>query len=343
MITLNLLIDPGASGLKVLASNGDLAPEYFLMGAELAKTSEQPSFSTVGDIDLDPTLCSWVTHEGIVYVLGEIARSMFNGRSPMAQVKANYLIPRVLAVVACCAHKFKDNRMALDIAFLLPPGECDDIKTNSEHRAELEEQLKAALKQFDSVAGVIHAKLTKFRFAPEGSGLSRHYLQSRPQAITKKTIVIVFGHRNIGTSYLSGGIYSQMQSRNTGFSNTIDRIASTLKTTPLKAMKSALTLVSEPKIQTILTDYWHSAEADLDEAIDPDTEEAIVGGGALVWVKPMLQKYLSDRLPLLEGRDKPGIFFNSNFTWPADCKLPVELRDRFVDAHLSYQYTFGKK
>ncbi len=343
MINLKLLVDPGASGLKVLAGNSDATPEYFLMGAELAKTSTQPSFSASGDVDIDPVICPWVTHEDKVYVLGEIAKSMFNGRSPMAQAKANYLIPRVLAVVACCAHKFKDNQIALDLVFLLPPGECADIKANSEHRAELEQQLKAALKQFDSVAGVIKSKLTKFRFAPEGSGLSRYYLKSRSQAITKKTVVIVLGHRNIGISCLDGGTYSQMQSRNTGFSSAIDRIAFTLKTTPLKAMKSASTLVSEPRIQNILTDYWHSAEADLNEVIDPDTEEAIVGGGALIWVKPMLQKYLSDRLPLLEGRDRPGIFFNSNFTWPTDCKLPVDLRDRFVDAHLSYQYAFINK
>jgi hypothetical protein len=341
MIYLKIVVDPGASGLKVLVSNGDATPEYFLMGAELAKISKPPSFSTSGD--LDPVKCPWITHEGKVYVLGEIARSMFNGRSPMAQSKANYLIPRVLAVVACCAHKFGDNRIAVDLAFSLPPGECTDLKEAPNYRAELEKQLTSALKEFDSIAGVIKAKLIKLRFLAEGSGLSRHYLRSRPQAMDKKAVVIMLGHRNIGIFRLCGGAHSQMQSRNTGFSNAIDDIAIALNITPLKAMQSASTLVDEPRIQDILTDYWYSAEADLIEAIDPDTEEAIVGGGALLWVKPMLQQYLSERLPLLEGRDKPGIFFNSNFTWPTDCKLPLELRDRFVDAHLSYQYTFNKQ
>lgn len=337
MANIFLSIDTGGSLLKATGSKGKAPPICIAIEPEVIPLVKPPTFHLMDSNSFDPTRSAWVSVHDALYAIGALAREEYRATIPLVKPKIDYLIPRVLATAATYAHYFKTRSFDLHLCCLLPPSEYKSLDLGA-----LETQLSAALSNFNSGVGQIQAALKSLKVLPEGLGLLNHYRSSRGD-VPAKVLVVLFGHRNLSLFEMNGGACRNFSSSDRGFASILPKLSDALNLSERECLAQSSSLATDSRSHESIKSYWYSIQSWLTEHIPPETDEVVIGGGAVVWLRQQIVEFFKSLLPPLPGKDYPGIFFDGAFKdWPPEVALDPALRVRFADSYLNWRFNYGR-
>lgn len=278
MEKIDIAIDFGGSGLKVVASCGDRVIA-FRIAPQIIDISDPKYLEQEFSIDLTKNL--WVCCPDAHYALGALAANQYHAPVPLVEPKRTYIIPRTLGAVAVAAHRFGIKKFKVNLQLLLPASEF-----NKEDKQELYTSLLAALADFDTPVGKIKGKVAGFVAKPEGFGLMRRKMMLTGSNYEKQdTAVVMFGHRNTSLYLSSGGGQRHYRSNNVGFIRAIEA-----------ANVDQVKAIANPKLvdQNSLSGYWKANQRWLKENWPESATTAIVGGGPIALIGGEISLYLDE-------------------------------------------------
>jgi hypothetical protein len=329
-------MDTGGSLLKATGSKGKSPPVCIAIEPEVIPVVRKPIFHLL-ERSLNSTYLGWISVDSEQYAVGALAREEYQATIPLVKPKIDYFVPRALATVAAYAHRFNTRSFDLYLSCLLPPAEYKSL-----NMSDLEEKLRVALSNYSTLFGDIKANLKQLKVFPEGLGLLKHYHQHRGH-LPDKVLVVLFGHRNISLFEMNSGVCRHFNSCSTGFASILPKLADVFHLSPRECLAQSAVLATDERSHLDLQEYWHSIESWLIEHIPPETEEVVIGGGAVVWLRQEIINFFRSHLPPLAGKDYPGIFFDGGFKdWPREIELDSSLRVRFADSYLNWRFNYGK-
>ncbi|PSB02369.1 hypothetical protein C7B64_13365 [Merismopedia glauca CCAP 1448/3] len=330
-------MDTGGSLLKATGSKGKSPPTCIAIEPEVIPVVRKPTLHLL-ERSLDPTRWAWVSVNGDQYAVGALAREEYRATIPLVKPKIDYFIPRTLATVAAYAYHFNTRSFDLYLSCLLPPAEYKSLNMR-----DLEEKLRGALSSYSTLFADIKANLKQLKVFPEGLGLLKHYHQYRGD-LPERVLVVLFGHRNISLFEMNSGVCRHFNSCDRGFASILPKLSDTLNLSSRECLAQSSQWATDERSRDVIQEYWHSIESWLTEHIPPETDEVVIGGGAVVWLRQEIIYFFHSRLPLLDGRDYPGIFFDGGFKdkdWSPSIQLDPQLRVRFADSYLNWRYNYG--
>jgi hypothetical protein len=278
MDKLDIAIDFGGSGLKVLASCGDRVIA-FRIAPQIIDISDPKYLEQEFSIDLTKNL--WVGCPRAYYALGAFAATQYHATVPLVEPKRTYIIPRTLGAVAVAAHRFGIKKFRVNLQLLLPAAEF-----NREGKKELNEELTSALADFDTPIHQMKAKIVGFAARPEGFGLMRRKMTlTGADYQVRDTAVVMFGHRNTSLYLSTGGEQRHYRSNNTGFIRAIEA-----------ANVDQVKAIANPELidKESIMGYWKANKIWLRENWPESATTAIVGGGPIAMIGGTVAKYLDE-------------------------------------------------
>jgi hypothetical protein len=280
MENLDIAIDFGGSGLKVVASCNDRVIA-FRVGPQVIEIVNPKYLEQEFSIDLAKNL--WVDYSDAYHALGELAANRYYATVPLVEPKRTYVIPRTLGAIAVAAHRFGVRKFKVNLKLLLPAAEF-----NKEDAKELYSSLSDALADFICSIGQMKAKLIGFIAKPEGFGLmSRKMKVAGTDYQQARVAVIMFGHRNTSLYLSSGGEPGHYRSNKKGFIRAIE-VANVDQEDAIANPK----LVDEASVMS----YWRANKSWLRENWPKSATTAIVGGGPIHGIGGNITKFLDELL-----------------------------------------------
>ncbi len=335
---VDLSIDFGGSGIKVIASTGDQVYGFRIAPEIIEIQSMPPELDNDFAIDLSKNI--WVGHGESRYALGLLARSKYWATIPLVKPKSDYIVPRTLAAVAVAAYRFGLKACDLSLQLLLPAAEFDRGDT-----VKLGNEIKAALSRFDTPTGQIKVKLKSFTAKPEGWGLTKRFLSIGHKYQSSDVACVMFGHRNTSLYLCSGGQTGHYRSNNKGFSLAIEEA----KLDPLEGLSNPQ-MVDEKSI----AQYWQANKNWLIENWPGTASIAIIGGGPLAVIGDRVCEFLDSILPPPPSGYESGVSTNGGMPvtltgqgrwrdtpdesdllqcWPRSIDIPESDRRQFCDVY----------
>ncbi|MUG93297.1 hypothetical protein F7734_13005 [Scytonema sp. UIC 10036] len=232
-LTLNLSIDFGGSGSKVIYQFGGSQLQYMMLPPGLEEVNLE-DFKRYKDLqvwrgDPLPEDDAWLEWKGSIYVVGDFALE-FAAQDRIKERKYENALYKTLAIIGIILEKHQvgakkrkssSPKIILHLAILLPWNEYND---NERFRKQLELMLKSF--KFRGVAWDIALKT--FLCRPEGAGLLAIRIKQQGKSWFQESTVLLlmFGHRNTTCLYFEKGIRKVGDSPLLGFSNFLDDVCS---------------------------------------------------------------------------------------------------------------------
>jgi hypothetical protein len=357
-----LVIDYGSSSLKIAFSTElTECPQQVLMEPEVIEISPTivEKYRFRAGFKGDPAAWTFVGIDNTYYAVGKLAREEFRSTPNLAELKSSSAAIRTLAAVFVAAyHCSLGKKFSLFLSCLLPPGEINEAEI-------LLEDIKKALKSFDTPTGRHNVSLKYFNCSPEGGGLAMFYQHHRTLSPDRSLGVLMMGHRNTSAYLVRNGINQKLSSSDLGFSSVVHSIQSATSGYQEREITDAvaLYLISQNKDRLILdklllhktlelrnrelerllvaidearSSYWKSVSQWLDVRFSC-LDEAIVGGGVARIFESEIVEYFKHKLPNLPTENYPGMYFNGGLKYPQDTLIPLTLQDRFADVQCLWE------
>jgi hypothetical protein len=184
-----ITIDLGTSSQKGIAQiYPDGVPIVLAMEPEIADLGVESIEYLSNQLVQDTTV--WIGIGSEYYVLGALAKSMFAGTSAIRDLKYQYALPKVAAMLWLAIRRLGVN-IELYVHLLLPVGEASDGQTL---RAKLAQNLKTGI---ITPTGRLKAKLRSFDVSPEGAGIMAYRSRNVNINYFQKSIgMLMLGYRN---------------------------------------------------------------------------------------------------------------------------------------------------
>ncbi len=187
-----ITIDLGTSSQKGIAQiYPDGVPIVLAMEPEIADLGVESIEYLSNQLVQDTTV--WIGIGEEYYVLGALAKSMFAGTSAIRDLKYQYALPKVAAMLWLAIRRLgvKNPDIELYVHLLLPVGEASDGQTL---RAKLAQNLKTGI---ITPTGRLKAKLRSFDVSPEGAGIMAYRSRNVNINYFQKSIgMLMLGYRN---------------------------------------------------------------------------------------------------------------------------------------------------
>ena len=228
---LNLSIDFGGSGSKVIYQFGGGKLQYMMLPPGLEEVSKE-DFKRYKDLQIwrgepKPESDAWLEWKGSIYVLGDFALE-FAAQDRIKERKYENALYKALAIIGIILEwhqvggkkrKAESPKIILHLAMLLPWNEYND---NERFAKQLELMLKSF--KFRGVAWDI--ALETFLCRPEGAGLLATRIKQKGKSWFQESTValLMFGHRNTTCLYFDEGIRKISDSPLLGFSTFLDDV-----------------------------------------------------------------------------------------------------------------------
>jgi hypothetical protein len=360
MENLYVALDFGSSSLKCLYSK-ELSgvPEYLVMGPESIKVIPEAieRYRQKGGFQGEVIAHSFVGIEGIYYAVGSLAQKEFQAIPVLGELKSFQAVQRALAAVWVAAQRSGLGRkFRLLLSCLLPPGEYQD-------RTKLEEDLRQALKGFDTPTGKHQISMPFFNCHPEGTGLSMWYLSKRGEMLDRKLGVVMLGHRNASCFVVESKVCGKFRPSDLGFAmvvrsiqqatsgykeEDITRVVASYWATEDETQLNGLLLQKTEEARAVEKErlvkaieiarsiYWNSLSQWLAEKM-VGVDEVTVGGGVTALFQEEIRNYFRERLPNLPGEKFCGIFLDGGLKIPDNTTIPSELHSRFADVYCLWE------
>ena len=218
---LILAIDPGASGIKVVASLAHdekcypFTIEPYCVDLDLLhQTDRNPEPNP--DFDENSV---WIGIGSKNYAIGNLAKTKYSDCSSIKLLKADSIVPKIVAAIAV-AHRYFNLpvKFNLSISSVLPPGEYT-------YEKDVSKNLALALRKVSTPAGKITPMLKRVSINPEGYGIlnwHRIYGAAKNQDIG----VIMLGYRNTSVLFSVAGQITGLKSSDRGFHQVLEKISS---------------------------------------------------------------------------------------------------------------------
>lgn len=304
---IKIAVDSGGSGLKVVASYGDRVIA-FMVSPQVSQISTLPGYVD-REFAIDLTKNLWVSYGGTNYALGDLAANRYYGTVPLKEPKRTYIVPRTLGAIAIAANTFGLTNFSVNLQLLLPAAEF-----SKDEKAELCQELKLAMKKFDTPIGVVKAKFSGFAAKPEGFGLMRRkMILAGTDYQVQSTAVVMFGHRNTSLYLSAGGQQQHYRSNNNGFIRAIEAA----NVDQVKAIANP-NLVDQESVDI----YWNANAGWLRENWPESATTAIVGGGPLALIGARVVAYLDELMEANRSTRKTVTFVNG--------KMPVTAYEEYA-------------
>ncbi|MCC2692830.1 ParM/StbA family protein [Nodularia sp. LEGE 04288] len=196
---LVLTCDLGGSQTKAIAQiYPDGIPIVLAMSPEVADVSQGSIERLIQQNQFFHGNNAWVGLGEEYYVLGELAKTMFAGTAAIRDLKYQYALPKIMAMLWLACRNFNLNSFSeVFVQLLLPPGEVSDGE-------QLAIELAQALKKGVTTPTVrLKGKLRNFDVSREGSGIMAYYRRSIQNKYFQNNIgMLMLGYRN-ASFYLS--------------------------------------------------------------------------------------------------------------------------------------------
>jgi hypothetical protein len=338
MERIDIAIDFGGSGLKVVASCGDKLAA-FRISPQVAEISDPKYLEQEFSIDLTKNL--WVGAKNTYYALGALAADRYYAPVPLVEPKRTYVIPRTLGAVAVAAHRFGIKKFKVNLQLLLPAAEF-----SKEDKQKLGEDLVSALASFETPLKPMKAKALNITAKPEGFGLMRRKMVvGGSEYQVQSTAVVMFGHRNTSLYLSSGGEQRDYRSNSIGFIRAIE----SANVDQVKAIANPA-LIDKASIKT----YWDANRAWLRENWPKSATTAIIGGGPIAVIGDLVTAYLNELMESNRLSYKKITFANAGMpltkyeeshwkpendpypllsAWPEDMGIAEEDKRQFADVY----------
>ncbi|MBD2505525.1 ParM/StbA family protein [Anabaena azotica] len=230
-------IDLGTSSLKGIAQiYPDGVPIVLAMEPEIADLGVESIEYLSNQLVQDTTV--WVGIDKEYFVLGALARSMFAGTSAIRDLKSQYALPKVAAMLWLAIRRLaiKTPDIELYVHLLLPVGEASDGQTL---RAKLAQNLKTGI---ITPTGRLKAKLRSFDVSPEGAGIMAYRSRNVNINYFQKSIgMLMLGYRNASFILSHKGNPIKAESTSLGMNWVVDQF---VERTAVGLSKDDLRLVS---------------------------------------------------------------------------------------------------
>ena len=339
MEEIQIAADFGGSGLKIVASCGDRVIA-FAVSPQVSKVSTMPD-RLDREFAIDLTKNLWVSYGETSYALGNLAATKYYGTVPLKEPKSTYIVPRTLGAIAVAAHKFGLTNFSIKLQLLLPAAEF-----SKQEKGELYQQLKQAVKKFETPIGVMRGKFNLFVAKPEGFGIMRRKMMlAGTDYQVQSTAVVMFGHRNTSLYLSAGGQQQHYRSNNNGFIRAIEAA----NIDQVKAIANP-NLVDQESIDI----YWNANAGWLRENWPESASTAIVGGGPLALIGDRVVAYLDELMEANRSTRNTITFVNGKMpltpyeeyackndshcpnllrSWPEDIGIAQSQRQQFADVY----------
>lgn len=334
MKEIQIAIDLGGSGLKVVASC-DKKVIAFVVLPHVMEIPQTPKYLD-REFSIDLTKNLWIASGDSCCALGQLALTQYYATVPLIEPKRTYVVPRTLGAIAVAAHQFGLNNFSVELQLLLPA-----VEFGKKEKMELAQQLKQAMKKFDTPIGLMRGKITVFVAKPEGFGLMRR----KNMVEVQSTAVVMFGHRNTSLYLSSGGEHQHYRSNNNGFIRAIEA-----------ANVDQVKAIANPAIvdQESIDIYWNANVEWLRENWPESATTAIIGGGPLALIEDRVVAYLDKLMEANRSTRKTITFVNGRMpltayeesmcksdshcpdllaAWPENIGLAQSQRQQFADVY----------
>jgi len=215
-------LDPGSSLTKVVYALGDNL-NYFWMEPEVLALPVKPTDTGTVDFCADPEHQAWLKlpEDENYYAVGQLAYQ-FKAIARLDKLKYEQALYKILAAIGTIIQREKiTSKFSVKLATVLPYAEF-------RNRAQLNQQITRALKEFEFRGQKIKGSLDDFFCSPEGGGHAWKLVQQHGQAWFKKrdVVILMVGHRDISCLTFSHGTVDPNHSKTTalGFTELLKRI-----------------------------------------------------------------------------------------------------------------------
>ncbi len=217
LVVLDVVIDAGASTIKVIYGKGKgkkRVLDYLVLPSMIIEESQAPK-AFLGQ--LDPVENAWVFYgDGNSYLVGSAAKAA-RAKHNIAELKANSLVPKVLAVLGIMGSKLDlKEEFAVNLTLLLPIVEIT-------YGEMLESQLRESMAEYQFLDRSLKLELRDFRVYPEGYGVHRKLIGN----VAGTTVYLMVGFRNTSMLVIKDGNFLTRESFSTdlGFHVCLEAIA----------------------------------------------------------------------------------------------------------------------
>lgn len=209
---LNVFLDPGASGTKVIASVDQGKPICFLMPPHCTEINAAESIGE--DFDASST---WIQSEDTYYAVGILAQQNSSKSINVKPLKVESAPVKTLAAIAVASQKLGlSKKIMLSLTIVLPSGES---LQRTVYEKELEQLLE---KKISSPWGVLQAKLRLFKCNVEGKGILNHH-RKETNAV-RNTLILMLGYRNASFIATQGKVVASKNCSDIGFHNFLQKL-----------------------------------------------------------------------------------------------------------------------
>ena len=231
--TLNLSIDFGGSGSKVIYQFGGGKLQYMMLPPGLEEVSKE-DFKRYKDLQLwrgdpKPEDDAWLEWKGSIYVVGNFALE-FAAQDRIREKKYENALYKALAIVGIILEKHQvggkkrkaeSPKIILHLALVFPWNEYNDHQ-------RFREQFSLMLKNFKFRGVAWDIALCTFLCQPEGAGLLATRIKQKGKSwFTENSVaLLMLGHRNCTLLYFEKGIRKISDSPLLGFSTFLDDVCS---------------------------------------------------------------------------------------------------------------------
>lgn len=291
--TVVLAVDFGGSSTKAFYSVSGRVSSM-MMGPEVVNIPES-AIATYEAQKLGsglPENEAWVSYDNEFYAVGYLAASQLAGISRLSELKYIHATLKVLAVLWVIASREPelDGKFDLAISTLLPGSEFAD-------RGKFEQELKAALAQFETPVGTLEVKLTHFTCLPEGAGIYAVYRQRVGSAIFSETIAFfMLGYRNLSILISDrGSIGSGAKSCDLGMVKMLERVQERTSGLESDRLLTAIAQAGDEVEREVLWSVCRSRDvAQRSEEVDALVDAVIAARNEYI---AMIQNWMGEVLP----------------------------------------------
>jgi hypothetical protein len=341
---LNVILDPGASGTKVMASVDQGKPIYFLMPPHC--TEINATESTGEDFDASST---WIRCEDTYYAVGILAQQNSSKSIKVKPLKVESAPVKTLAAITIASQKLGlGKKILLSLSIVLPSGESQQ---STIYKKELEQLLE---RKIISPWGALQVKLRLFKCDVEGRGILIHH-RKETNAV-KNVMVLMLGYRNASFIATQGRVVASKNCCDIGFHSFLQKIISLTSGYSIEqlllpvtkygfnknesALKSALRFSSDsPHRQQELIDLKAAIEQAeifyikqlvnwLEEFLSAEVDEIVLAGGSARYIGYSLAEKLAGRI--VPSEDDIHMYEGENL--PKDI-AKLDQGDRFLDIY----------
>jgi hypothetical protein len=266
---LNIIIDPGASGTKVMASVNNQKPIFFVMPPHC---TEIDATESVGE-DFDEG-STWIHCDDSYHGIGILAQQNSNKSIKIKPLKVESAPIKTLAAIAFAAHKLGlGKKILLLLSIVLPSGESQQSVI---YKKELEQLIKGKV---TSPWGVLQLKLILFKCDVEGRGILIHHRKETNQL--KNIMVLMLGFRNASFIATQGKAIASKNCSDIGFHSFLQKIVTLTAGYSIEQLLLPVTRYGANKVDSALipvlrfspgSPHREKELADLKSAIDQAKE-----------------------------------------------------------------------